>query len=69
MARTGAQAAAGKHPTSFRHEADPSARIPLGASPGDGQELSGTFARCLKLEQEIHHAASKLCILGFETLE
>jgi hypothetical protein len=46
-----------------------STRISLRASPGEGQELSGTFARCLKFEQEIHHAASKLCILGFEPLE
>jgi hypothetical protein len=32
------------------------------------QELSGTIAQCLNLEHEIHHNASKLCILGFEPL-
>ena len=31
------------------------------------QELSGiTIAQRLNLEQEIHHTASELCILGFE---
>jgi hypothetical protein len=34
--------------------------------PGGRQELSGTIAQCLNLEQEMHHIASKLCILGFE---
>ena len=33
---------------------------------GGWQELFGTIAQCLNLEQEIHHTASKLCILGFE---
>ena len=33
------------------------------------QELSGTIAQCLNLEHELHHSASKLCILGFEPLE
>jgi|SRR5215472_12332495 len=33
------------------------------------QELSGTIAQCLNLEQEIHHTASKLCILGVEPLK
>src|SRR5262249_19556199 len=28
--------------------------------------LSSTIAQCLNLQQEIHHTASKLCILGFE---
>jgi hypothetical protein len=32
------------------------------------QELSGTIAQRLDLEQEIHHKGSKLCILGFELL-
>ena len=36
---------------------------------GSRQELSGTIAQCLKLEQEIHDSASKLCILGFEPLK
>jgi hypothetical protein len=27
------------------------------------------IAQCLKLEHEFHHAASKLCILGFQTLK
>src|SRR6516164_705325 len=30
---------------------------------------SGAIAQCLSLEQEFHHAASKLCILGFEPLK
>jgi len=30
---------------------------------------SGTIAQCLNLEQEFHHTASKLCILGFEPLK
>ncbi|HEX4803249.1 MAG TPA: hypothetical protein VFV14_07040 [Myxococcaceae bacterium] len=33
------------------------------------QELSGTIAQCLNLEHEIHHTASKLCVLGFEPLK
>ena len=33
------------------------------------QELFGTIAQCLNLEQEIHHNGSKLCILGFELLK
>src|SRR5262249_56160437 len=32
------------------------------------QELSGGDSQCLNLEQEIHHNASKPCILGFEAL-
>jgi hypothetical protein len=36
---------------------------------GGRQELSGTTAQCLNLEQEMHHIASKLCILGFEPLK
>jgi hypothetical protein len=27
------------------------------------------IAQCLSLEHEIHHTASKLCILGFKPLE
>jgi hypothetical protein len=30
------------------------------------QELSGTIAQRLNLEQELHRTASELCILGFE---
>jgi hypothetical protein len=32
------------------------------------QELSGGISQCFNLEQEIHHNASKPCILGFEAL-
>jgi hypothetical protein len=31
--------------------------------------LLDTIAQCLNLENEIHHTASKLCILGFEPLK
>jgi len=33
------------------------------------QELFGTITQCLTLEQEIHHTASKLCILALEPLK
>jgi hypothetical protein len=33
------------------------------------QELSGTVAQRLDLEHEIHHAVSKLRILGFKPLK
>jgi len=33
------------------------------------RELSGTTTQRSNLEHEIHHAGSKLCILGFEPLE
>ena len=33
------------------------------------QELFGTITQCLNLEQEIHHTASKLCILALEPLK
>jgi hypothetical protein len=29
----------------------------------------GFIAQCLNLEQEFHHSASKLCILGLEPLK
>ena len=32
-------------------------------------QCSRTIAQCLNLEHEFHHAASKLCILGFQTLK
>src|SRR5262249_4122855 len=38
----------------------------------DGQlrgQCSGSIAQCLNLEREFHHAASKLCIFGFEPLK
>jgi len=39
------------------------------ARGGRRQELSGIIAQCLNLENEIHHTASKLFILGFEPLK
>jgi hypothetical protein len=31
--------------------------------------MAECIAQCLNLEHEVHHAASKLCILGFEPLK
>jgi transposase-like protein len=36
---------------------------------GQVAATSGTLAQCLNLEHEVHHAASKLRILGFEPLK
>jgi len=36
---------------------------------GQVAATSGTIAQCLNLEHEVHHTASKLCILGFEPLK
>jgi hypothetical protein len=34
-----------------------------------GLRTAECIAQCLNLEHEIHHTASKLCILGFEPLK
>jgi hypothetical protein len=36
---------------------------------GGRRDLFATIAQCSNLEHEIHHALSKLCILGFEPLK
>jgi hypothetical protein len=40
---------------------------PIGLSFGLG--MAACIAQCLNLEQEFHHTASKLGILGFEPLK
>ena len=34
-----------------------------------GLRMAACIAQCLNLERELHHTASKLCILGFEPLK
>jgi hypothetical protein len=34
-----------------------------------GLRMAVCTAQCLNLEREFHHAASKLCVLGFEPLK
>ena len=59
-----------EYPKSFGHSASgpplPTLARPL---PGKMAVLSGIIAQCLNLKHEIHHTASKLCILGFEPLK
>jgi hypothetical protein len=51
------------------HDADLRRRGPRGASRIIYAQRSRTIAQCLNLEHELHHAAAKLCILGFQTLK
>jgi hypothetical protein len=55
-------------PPIVRYERGPSAHSAR-VSPGVREELSIIIAQRLKLEQQIDHMASKLCILGFEPLK
>jgi hypothetical protein len=54
------------HPTSFDTNAD---RLRAGRKRLAKVALSGTIAQCLKLEHQLHHTPSKLCILRFELLK
>jgi hypothetical protein len=47
----------------------PSSRRTVGHILRHTRSVFPHIAQCLKLEHEFHHAASKLCILGFQTLK
>jgi|SRR5215471_21363140 hypothetical protein len=60
-----------RFPRELAGDSEPAASWPrrYHREPTGRQELSRTIAQCFNLEQEIHHTASKLCILGFEPLK
>jgi hypothetical protein len=51
------------------HGAASLAEASSSSKTGQVAATSGTLAQCLNLEHEVHHAASKLRILGFEPLK